>query len=70
MLRRMQRRDLPSVFEDRDERIRYERADIGISIPTNFKRAFRLSRGRYFKWHAHDDLLDPEFLSQMRHDLE
>ncbi len=54
------------AYSRSDERIRFERANSGISIPNNFKRAFRLSRGRYFKWHAHDDVLDPEFLTQMR----
>jgi glycosyltransferase involved in cell wall biosynthesis len=47
-----------------DERVRYERSDVGISVPMNFKRAFRLSRGRYFKWQAHDDLLSPDFLAR------
>jgi len=51
------------AYSRRDQRIRYERADLGISIPNNFKRAFHLSHGQYFKWHAHDDLLHPEFLS-------
>ena len=46
-----------------DKRIRYERNDRGIPIPRNFNRAFRLSRGRYFKWQAHDDLIGPEFLN-------
>jgi glycosyltransferase involved in cell wall biosynthesis len=52
------------AYVQRDERIRYERNDVGIPIPKNFGRAFRLSRGRYFKWQAHDDLLRPDFLTR------
>ena len=52
------------AYAARDERIRYERTHRGIPVPRNFNRAFRLSRGRYFKWQADDDLLDPEFLSR------
>jgi len=51
------------AYARRDKRIRYERYDRGIPIPRNFNRAFRLSRGRYFKWQAHDDLIGPEFLN-------
>ena len=52
------------AYARRDERIRYERTDHGIPVTRNFNRACRLSRGRYFKWQAHDDLLDPEFLNR------
>jgi len=51
-------------YEDRDERIRYVRNEVGIPVPMNFRRAFRLSRGQYFKWQAHDDLLSPHFLAR------
>jgi glycosyltransferase involved in cell wall biosynthesis len=50
------------AYARRDDRIRYERLDQGIPVTQNFNRACRLSRGRYFKWQAHDDLLDPEYL--------
>ena len=33
---------------------------------SNFNRAFRLSHGTYFKWHAHDDLIRPAFLGHCR----
>ena len=49
--------DLSRAYVQRYERIRYERSDVQIPISRNFDRAFRLSRGRYFKWQAHDDLL-------------
>jgi len=51
------------TYARRDDRIRHERIDEGIPVTGNFNRACRLSRGRYFKWQAHDDLLEPEFLS-------
>ena len=52
------------TYARRDERIRYEPLESGIPVTRNFNRARSLSRGRYFKWHAHDDLLDPEYLNR------
>jgi glycosyltransferase involved in cell wall biosynthesis len=46
----------------RDSRFRYFKNDQNLGAAANFNRAFELSRGEYFKWHAADDLLLPEFL--------
>ena len=35
-----------------------------IGGPDNFNRALALSRGEFFKWAAHDDLMEPEFLAR------
>jgi glycosyltransferase involved in cell wall biosynthesis len=53
-----------------DARVRYERNDRNIGIPRNFGRALGLSRGKYFKWHAHDDLLAPTFVERCVDALE
>jgi glycosyltransferase involved in cell wall biosynthesis len=45
-----------------DARIRYVRQDINVGASRNFNRVFELSRGEYFKWAAHDDLQEPDFL--------
>jgi hypothetical protein len=29
----------------------------------NFNKAFELSRGEYFRWHAHDDMCQPQYLA-------
>lgn len=52
------------AYAERDERIRYEPTDINIGVLANFNRVFRLSRGQYFKWQAHDDLLGSVFLER------
>lgn len=54
--------EIARSYADRDARVRYEANDVNIGIAGNFSRAYRLSRGEYFKWQAHDDLLEPQFL--------
>lgn len=49
-------------YAARDPRIRYHRSEVNIGGPANFRRAFHLARGEYFKWAAHDDWCDPRFL--------
>jgi glycosyltransferase involved in cell wall biosynthesis len=45
-----------------DNRIRYYRNDRNVGAPMNYNLTFILSRGEYFKWASHDDLLAPEYL--------
>ena len=45
-----------------DPRIRYVRHPENLGAHPNYNRSFELSRGRYFKWAAHDDVLKPGFL--------
>jgi glycosyltransferase involved in cell wall biosynthesis len=45
-----------------DSRVRYYRNPENIGAYPNFNRCFELSRGKYFKWAAHDDMLAPEYL--------
>lgn len=52
------------AYASRDSRIRYTRNDVNIGSTRNFNRVFELSRGEYFKWAAHDDLVAPEFLEE------
>jgi glycosyltransferase involved in cell wall biosynthesis len=49
-------------FAEREPRIRYFRNDTNLGAHPNYNRSFELSRGRYFKWAAHDDVLQPDFL--------
>ena len=50
-------------FAARDARVRYHREDENAGAAANFNRAFELTSGEYFKWAAHDDLHDPEYLA-------
>jgi glycosyltransferase involved in cell wall biosynthesis len=51
-------------YAAKDHRIRYFRNNRNLGAARNFNLAFELSSGEYFKWAAHDDLIDREFLSR------
>jgi len=51
-------------FAARDPRVRYVRNDTNIGSTPNFNRAVELARGRFFRWHAHDDLVAPTYLEK------
>lgn len=48
----------------RDPRVRYSRTPRNLGSGPNFNRTFELSRGRYFRWAAHDDRTTPDFLER------
>jgi len=52
------------AYAAKDRRIRYHRNKENLGGPANYNRTFGLSRGEYFKWAAHDDVLAPDFLRQ------
>src|SRR3982751_1385660 len=43
-------------YAARDSRVRYFRNPQNIGPAENHNKCFALSRGEYFKWHAHDDM--------------
>ena len=57
-------------WADRDPRIRYFRSDSNIGANPNFNRAFERARGRYFRWAAADDAVNPEYLRRCLTALE
>lgn len=50
------------AYAARDQRLRYSRNAQNLGAHYNHNHVFALSRGRYFKWAGHDDLLEPDFL--------
>src|SRR5689334_18309225 len=48
-------------YAQRDKRIRYYREEANRGGARNLNRVFELSRGKYFKWAAHDDVCLPGF---------
>jgi glycosyltransferase involved in cell wall biosynthesis len=50
------------AYAGRDQRIRYSRNERNMGAHYNHNHVFALSRGRYFKWAGHDDMLEPDFL--------
>jgi glycosyltransferase involved in cell wall biosynthesis len=57
-------------YARRDPRVRYDRNATNLGGVRNFNLTFARSRGRYFKWAAHDDLLHPDFLARCVEVLE
>lgn len=55
--------DICRAFAAADRRVRYYRNETNVGAHPNYNRTFELSRGTYFKWVPHDDLLHPEFLA-------
>jgi glycosyltransferase involved in cell wall biosynthesis len=47
-----------------EPRIKYHRHAQNVGAAANFNSTFELSRGGYFKWAAHDDLLEPTYLEK------
>lgn len=48
---------------EKDSRIRYVRQPENIGAIRNYQAVLDMARGRYFKWAAHDDLLESGFIS-------
>ena len=56
--------DVCRRYAARDARVRYHRLGENVGAMRNFEHVYRLcgGGGRYFKWAAHDDVLEPRFL--------
>lgn len=54
--------DICRQFAARDPRIRYDRLERNIGAAGNFNRLIEMGSGELFKWVAHDDLYDPDYL--------
>jgi glycosyltransferase involved in cell wall biosynthesis len=51
-------------YAARDARIRYHKNEKDIGPAGNHNVGFNLARGEYFRWHAHDDLIAPDYLAR------
>ena len=49
-------------YAAKDSRIRYYRNAKNIGAAANYNKTFHLSKGKYFKWVAHDDVCKKEYL--------
>lgn len=49
-------------FRAADPRIRYVRNQRNLGAARNYNLTLELARGRYFKWLAHDDVCEPDFV--------
>jgi len=62
--------DICRDFAARDSRIVYHRQPKNLGACRNYDLTFHMSRGEYFKWAAHDDLLAPTFLERHVEELD
>lgn len=51
-------------YAARDSRVRYFRNATNLGPAGNHNKCVTLARGRYFRWHAHDDLCLPTYLAR------
>jgi len=49
-------------YVSKDSRVRYYRNPRNLGAPMNYNRTVKLSRGKYFKWAAADDVHTPDYL--------
>lgn len=57
--------EIVQTFAARDRRVRYHRNAVNIGGANNENQTFRMARGEYFRWAAHDDLLAPRLLERL-----
>jgi glycosyltransferase involved in cell wall biosynthesis len=57
-------------FADKDSRIRLYENKRNMGVSPNHNRVVELSRGQYFMWIAHDDLIGAEFVERCVQELE
>lgn len=55
---------------EQDNRIRVYQNARNMGVCFNYSEVFRLSRGQYFKWMAHDDLFAPRFIETCIQELK
>jgi len=56
--------ELCAAYAAQDRRIRYVRNERNLGSIPNFNKLVGLARGEYFKWAAHDDWCEPEFVGR------
>ena len=62
--------EIAQTYAKRDQRIRYNRCEKNIGAGRNARRVYELATGKYFKWAAVDDLIEPDMLRRCVEILE
>jgi glycosyltransferase involved in cell wall biosynthesis len=62
--------EIAEAYVKRDDRIRYYRSERNMGAGWNARRVCELATGKYFKWAAVDDLLEPDLLRRCVEILE
>jgi glycosyltransferase involved in cell wall biosynthesis len=61
---------ISAEFAARDPRVKIHRSGKNLGAARNYNHVFKLARGKYFKWAAHDDILAPTFIERAVEVLE
>src|SRR2546425_7511126 len=56
--------EIARSYVAKDRRVRYVRNERNLGLAGNVRRAFQLSSGAYFRWHAADDLSGADSLAR------
>src|SRR6201997_3215495 len=62
--------EIAQAYAKCDHRIRYYRSEKNMGAGWNARRVYELATGKYFKWAAVDDLLEPDLLQRCVEILE
>jgi glycosyltransferase involved in cell wall biosynthesis len=62
--------EIAEAYAKRDSRIRYYRSEKNMGAGWNARRVYELATGKYFRWTAVDDLLEPDLLRRCVEILE
>ncbi|MDV2996450.1 MAG: hypothetical protein N4J56_006104 [Chroococcidiopsis sp. SAG 2025] len=52
--------EICQAYAAKDRRIKYYRNERNIGVHRNYRRAFQLATGEYFRWATHDDICAPQ----------
>ena len=58
------------AYQAQDNRVSYHRNSVNIGAAENYKTVFRLAKGQFFKWMAHDDRCSANYLEECVRVLE
>lgn len=56
--------EICQAYMERDSRVRYVKQEENLGAVGNFNAVVHLGEGEYFKWAAHDDLMEPTFIEK------
>ena len=56
--------DIVAEIAAKDSRVRFLQNEVNVGANRNYNITLAASRGEYFRWHAHDDVLEPAFLER------
>jgi len=56
--------EICQAYAAKDRRIKYYRNERNLGVHRNYRRAFQLATGKYFRWATHDDICAPQAIEK------